>query len=181
MGVKLGGVWYWTDEFAGARYKNREVPLLVDMWDVSVAYVIIRGQWYKCVSNLLLRYRNLTSIELRYAFYQVRLKLKAAPKENFESVLDGVLAEYDVPPAVAAAAATRMIYGPAGLTTVASSVREKAEGTASVETVVDRLGEGETCDDPNSGGSAQPHVANQPRPSKYNVDYSSLAIHSPLR
>jgi putative transposase len=181
MGVKVGGVWYWTDEFAGTRNKKKKAPVFLDMWDVSVAYVIIRGRWYRCVSNLLLRYRNLTSIELRYAFYQVRLKLKAAPEENFESVLDGVIAEYNVPPAVAAAAATRMIYGPAGLTTVASSISTKEDTIVSVDPDVEHLGESETRDEAKPRRSEQPHPGHQPRPSKYNVDYSSLAVQNPVR
>ncbi|TDN62437.1 DDE-type integrase/transposase/recombinase [Paraburkholderia sp. BL10I2N1] len=117
-GVLLWRIWYWADEFAAARYKKMKVEVYIDMWDVSVVYAIVNKKWVRCVSSLLLRYRSMTSIELRYALYEVRLRLKASPNENFESVLDDVFADHVLPPAAEATAATRMLYGRAGLTAV---------------------------------------------------------------
>jgi transposase InsO family protein len=180
MGVKVGPVWYWTDEFAAARYDKRKVPVYIDMWDVSVAYVIIRGQWCKCVSNLLLRYRNLTAIELRYVLYEVRLRLKKAPEEHFESVLEDVLAEYDVPPAAAATAATRQIYGQAGLASVSGRIDasvalpESADGHT--PDAKDQNAEHESTEDASRRQSNK-----TTRPPRYKVDYASLPIQTPVR
>ncbi|MEM5371646.1 DDE-type integrase/transposase/recombinase [Paraburkholderia azotifigens] len=180
MGVKVGPVWYWTDEFAATRHKDRSIPVYVDMWDVSVAYVIIRGQWHKCVSNLLLRYQKLTAIELRYVLYEVRLRLKATPDEPFQSVLDGVMADDTLPPAAAATAATRQIYGPAGLTAVSGRIDDTEMAAASAEApiaqAVERDTEHETTED-----AGQPQPSPSSRPSKYQVDYASLPIRHPVR
>lgn len=118
MGVKIGPIYYWTDEFAAHRHKNKEVRVFVDMWDVSVAYAIINGKWHKCISPLLRRFQKLTFIELRYALYEVRLRLKAAPEADFESVIADVFADNTLPPAAEATAATRQIYGAAGLAAI---------------------------------------------------------------
>lgn len=180
MGIKIGPVWYWTDEFSAARHKKRIVEVFVDMWDVSVAYTVINGQWIKCISSLLLRYRNLTAIELRYALYEVRLRLKAAPEECFESVLDDVFAEHNLPPAAEATAATRQIYGPAGLTAVLS--REEcntqpqdapAEATSSPESSA-------TLKTDSSTDVHQTQSNKKDTRSRFKVDYASLPIRNPI-
>ncbi|WP_236860394.1 DDE-type integrase/transposase/recombinase [Burkholderia multivorans] len=38
MGIKVGGIWYWADEFAARRYSRKKVEVRVDMWNVCVAY-----------------------------------------------------------------------------------------------------------------------------------------------
>ncbi|MBB5400531.1 DDE-type integrase/transposase/recombinase [Paraburkholderia youngii] len=118
MGVKIGPIYYWTDEFAALRHKHKEVRVFVDMWDVSVAYAVINGKWHRCISPLLRRFQKLTFIELRYALYEVRLRLKAAPEADFESVIADVFADHRLPPAAEATAATRRIYGTAGLAAI---------------------------------------------------------------
>jgi putative transposase len=180
MGIKIGPVWYWTDEFAAARYKKKNVPVYVDMWDVSVAYVIIKGQWHKCVSSLLLRYRNLTAIELRYILYEVRLRLKAAPDEHFESVLDGVLAEYDLPPAAAATAATLQIYGPAGLAAVSGRHANKGADEETVEpnSAAEQEQDAESKAIADAG---QPQPNRTVRPPRFKVDYASLPTRGPVQ
>ncbi|MEM5290853.1 DDE-type integrase/transposase/recombinase [Paraburkholderia sabiae] len=171
MGIKIGPIWYWTDEFAAKRHKKTKVESFVDMWDVSVAYVVIKGLWHKCISSLLLRYRNLTAIELRYALYEVRLRLKSAPAECFESVLEGVLAEHNLPTAAEATAATRQIYGPAGLTAVLSRDEHDSQ-------MQDAAAEAPASSGSSANGTAasQVHSNNKKKSPRFNVDYASLPI-----
>ena len=75
MGIKIGHIHYWAEEFADRRLKQKKVEVLIDMWDVSTVWASINGVWVRCVSKLLAQFRRLTSIELRYAFDCVRKRL----------------------------------------------------------------------------------------------------------
>jgi hypothetical protein len=175
MGVKLGPIWYWADEFAAARHKKRKVEVYVDMWDVSVAYAVVNKQWVKCVSSLLLRYRNLTSIELRYALYEVRLRLKSSPNENFESVLDDVFADDILPPVAEATAASRMLYGPVGLTAVLPHEERNTSPRQDPDDKLPHTG--------NNGITADPmhNESNEyPSPSKFKIEYATLEVRKPI-
>ncbi|MGF6574897.1 putative transposase [Paraburkholderia sp. GAS333] len=164
MGVKIGPIWYWSSEFAERRRDKKKIPVYVDMWDVSVAYAIINRKWVKCVSSLLLRYRNLTSIELRYVLYDVRLRLKSSAGGNFESVLHDVIADDQLPPVAEATAATHALYGPSGLTTVQPPAeRDTAQGDK------------ESGAEPNHSDSAE-----YPSPSTFKIDYASLEVREPI-
>ncbi|MGF6816477.1 putative transposase [Paraburkholderia atlantica] len=174
MGVLIRPIWYWADEFAQARYKKINVEMYVDMWDVSVAYAVVNKQWVKCVSSLLLRYRNLTSIELRYALYEVRLRLKASPNENFESVLDDVFADHVLPPAAEATAATQMIYGAAGLTTV---LPPEPHRTLSLQ---NRDGGSAETEDDRTEVDHQQTESNYPSPRSFKIDYAKLKVREPI-
>jgi hypothetical protein len=175
MGIKVGPIWYWTDEFSAKRPPKRKIEVFIDMWDVSVAYVIINKQWVKCVSFLLLRYRSLTSIELRYALYEVRLRLKAAPEDCFESVLDDVLSEHNLPPVAEATSATRQIYGSAGLTAVRA---RDGDDTQSPKAVA------ETTLNPKTPrkdtGAVQRQVDEVNNSPRFNIDYKSLPARKPI-
>lgn len=93
MGIKIGHIHYWADEFADRGLKQKKVEVRIDMWDVSVVWASIDGVWVKCVSKLLAQFRRLTSIELRYAFDYVRKRLgnsvhASAEKEILASTVD---------------------------------------------------------------------------------------------
>ncbi|WP_250481208.1 hypothetical protein [Caballeronia sp. GAOx1] len=92
---------------------------------MSVAYAAINGKWCRCVSSLLLQFRALTQLELRYAFYLVRLRLKAAPSSDFEAVLAEVLEEA-LPPVAEATATSRSLYKPYGLASI--TARQSGDG-----------------------------------------------------
>jgi transposase InsO family protein len=174
LGVFLFRIWYWADEFAAVRNNKMKVEVYIDMWDVSVVYVRLKNGWLRCVSRLLRRYGNLTSIELRYAIYEVRLRLKASPNQNFESVLDDVFADHVLPPVAEATAATRMLYGQAGLTNVIppeqgtpSPRKEHYDGFDEIKS--DAIESNDT--------DTESHA--YPSPKKFKTDYASLPITKP--
>ena len=128
MGIKIAQIWYWADEFAGRRNTKKTVEVRVDMWNVCVAYACIDGRWVKCVSKLLMQFRQLTQIELRYALYAVRLRLRAVPADSFESVLREVVAEHNIPAVADVTGATRLVYGRPQLTEI-----DAADGSQGTE------------------------------------------------
>lgn len=190
MGIKVGRIWYWADEFAGRRNKNKKVKVRVDMWNVCVAYACIDGHWVKCVSRLLMQYRQLTQIELRYAMYEVRLRLRAAPENSFESVLRGVLAEHNAPAAADVTGATRLIYGKPHLTEIESGgevaevsgtayVNASTENSASAPHDEERVDEALVTNYRRRANDApRPHP---PRTfGRFKIDYSHLPVRNPI-
>jgi putative transposase len=115
MGVKIGHVWYWADEFADKSVRPQKLPVLIDMWDVSIVYALLDGKWVRCQSKLLMRYRKLTYIEWGYVMYEVRMRMRGEPDEALEAVLYAVLEGHVIPDAASLTAATRQVYGDARL------------------------------------------------------------------
>ena len=189
MGIKVGRIWYWADEFAGRRNKKK-VEVRIDMWNVCVAYACIDGHWVKCVSRLLMQYRQLTQIELRYALYEVRLRLRAAPESSFESVLRGVLAEHNIPVAANVTGATRLIYGKPHLTEVESSERipefsatdgtdAPAEYNLSASHDEGRADDAPSTSFPRRTNDAAPSNTS-PTAGRFKIDYSRLPVRNPI-
>lgn len=115
-GVKVCGIWYWSDAFTDRSLrKSQRLPVLVDMWDVSIVYVQIKDKWVRCESALLMKYRKLTSIEWRYVIYEARLRMRGVDDQKLESTLCSVLSDHMLPDAASLTAATRHVYGAAGL------------------------------------------------------------------
>ncbi|WP_052408426.1 DDE-type integrase/transposase/recombinase [Paraburkholderia mimosarum] len=115
-GIKIGHIWYTCREFADSSLRNgQKLGVLVDMWDVSIAYAKVKGDWIRCTSQLLMRYRRLTTVEWRYVIYEVRLRSRGVDDEGMEHVLQSVLQDNCVPDAAALTEATRQVYGDARL------------------------------------------------------------------
>lgn len=188
MGIKVGGIWYWADEFAARRHSRKKVEVRVDMWNVCVAYACINGRWVKCVSRLLMQYRQLTQIELRYILYEVRLRLRAAPEDSVESVLRGVLAEHDVPAAADVTGATRLIYGKPGLTEVestrTSAETSEADHTNDTADNIDAASQDAERDNGNTStnyrrrynSAAEPTPNASSKFGRFKVNYSQLPV-----
>lgn len=111
MGIKIGHVWYWADEFADKAVRPQNLEVLIDMWDVSVAYALLNSKWIRCRSKLLMKYRKLTYVEWGYVVYEVRMRMRGEPDEKLEEVLYAVISDHVLPDAASLTAATRQVYG----------------------------------------------------------------------
>ncbi|WP_321800583.1 DDE-type integrase/transposase/recombinase [Caballeronia sp. J97] len=184
-GILIDRLHYWADEFAGRRFREKEVEVRIDMWDVSIAYARVGNHWVKCVSKLLARYRRLTAIELRYALYEVRWRLRKAPEECFPQLLDEVLSDHDLPAVADATAATSRIYGAYGLGAIAD--RLSASETSDRDDPDSRSPETESPSDSGANSSARQAqktaeklVLNDSLLRRFDVDYDSLPTQRPL-
>ncbi|WP_454826662.1 DDE-type integrase/transposase/recombinase [Paraburkholderia xenovorans] len=115
MGVKIGHVWYWADEFADKLVRPQKLPVLIDMWDVSIVYALLNGKWVRCQSKLLMKYRRLTYVEWGYVIHEVRMRMHGQPDEALETVMYEVLNGHNLPDVASLTAATRQVYGDARL------------------------------------------------------------------
>ncbi|MEM5448882.1 Mu transposase C-terminal domain-containing protein [Paraburkholderia guartelaensis] len=194
MGVKVGNIWYWSDEFTQYRHRKTKVKVMLDMWDISIAYVVLGKRWVKCESSLLMRYRQLTHIELRYALYEVRLRLRRAPEDTFESVLNDVLAEHNVPAVADATAATRSIYEAAGLASINHRTFdiERRRSNQSEATSGDGLSPaGDEVTPPSTTATTTPDASLPPESAgtqaapptpkrRFKLDFASLPVSKPV-
>ncbi|MGA4212510.1 DDE-type integrase/transposase/recombinase [Ralstonia nicotianae] len=124
MGIKIGPIHYWADEFADHRLKQKKAEVRIDMWDVSTIWVSIDGVWVKCVSKLLVQFRQLTSIELRYAFDYVRKRLGGSLRNPAEEEIVASTTDY----------LEQVQLGSVGEATAATAEIYAAKGTAATTT-----------------------------------------------
>lgn len=110
-GINIGGVYYWADEFAEKTVRPQNLKVLIDMWDVSIVYALLNGNWVRCQSALLMKFRKLTFIEWTYVIYEVRVRSRGVSEENMAAVLYSVISDHVLPDAASLTAATRQVYG----------------------------------------------------------------------
>ncbi|MET2530205.1 transposase family protein [Ralstonia pseudosolanacearum] len=132
MGIKVGHIHYWADEFADRRLKQKKTEVRIDMWDVSTVWASINGVWVRCVSRFLAQFRQLTSIELRYAFDYVRKRLGDSLRNPTEQQIVASTSDYlehlGLGPIGQATASTAETYAANGL--AATTVRAEPASPA---------------------------------------------------
>ncbi|MGF6837903.1 putative transposase [Paraburkholderia youngii] len=190
-GIRIGPLYYWPDDPSepgdrSYRYGHGPFPVLIDMWDVSIAYACIDGHnWIRFVSKLLMRYRQLTSIELRYALYEVRLRLRAAPDDTFESVLDDVLADHYLPPIADATGATRRIYGESRLAALSDRPKGEAFGINDKGPSQDEAAHSSServvnVTEPQAEPPSETNDSDNSLVRRFNVEYEKLPVYRPI-
>ena len=117
-GILANYTYYWSEEFSNPAWHNKNVEVLIDMWNPAVAWADLDGTWVPCVSRFLMQFPRLTSVELKYLIYKTWRNVKTWTdydefKKQFEDAVDDV---GSLSAAAAATAATRPIYEAAGLT-----------------------------------------------------------------
>lgn len=80
-GIKVGHIWFWNDMFRRPDLKGQSVEVRVDPWDPRHVFVLIRGQWYLCISKLRGILRDRTLVEMRYAFEELAKKHNIRKKD----------------------------------------------------------------------------------------------------
>ncbi|WP_197377979.1 DDE-type integrase/transposase/recombinase [Ralstonia pseudosolanacearum] len=120
MGIKIGPVHYWADDFADRRFNQKKAEVRIDMWDVSTIWANISGVWVKCVSKLLMQFRQLTSIELRYAFDYIRKRLGGSLRNPTEKEIVASTSDY----------LQQLQLGNVGQATASTAETYAAKGTA---------------------------------------------------
>lgn len=110
-GIKIKHIWYWCEQFEDRSLRPQNLKVLVDAWDVSIAYVLLKGEWVRCHSKLLMKYRKLTAIEWRYIAYELVPRMHGASEDGMESILESVLRDHVLPDAASLTSAIRNVYG----------------------------------------------------------------------
>jgi putative transposase len=119
-GVKINHIWYWNEAFKKSGLAGKAVDVRIDPWDVRVAYALVGGQWYRCISKLNGLLRNRTVVELRYAYDEILRKYRTPKRElspervaEYLRVLDAKAFD---PRLTDQQAEAKAVYGPLGMT-----------------------------------------------------------------
>ncbi|HEX8162908.1 MAG TPA: Mu transposase C-terminal domain-containing protein [Pyrinomonadaceae bacterium] len=71
-GVKINSIYYWSDVLRERRIMGRQLHVRYDPFDISVAYVFVRGQWVKCKSEQVATFERCTERQLKIASEELR-------------------------------------------------------------------------------------------------------------
>ena|SRR6266404_498935 len=67
-GVKINGIYYWSDEMRKSGLFGSKVPVRYDPLNLAVAYAYVSEQWVKCISVHVEAFQGRSEKELRQRF-----------------------------------------------------------------------------------------------------------------
>lgn len=71
-GVKINRIYYWSDAFRHPEVDGTQVSVRFDPLDASSAFVHVRGQWTKCISEHWVTFRGRSEREIMIATAELR-------------------------------------------------------------------------------------------------------------
>lgn len=71
-GVKINGIYYWTEVFRDPEVERSSVEVRYDPFDAGIAYVFVRGAWAKCHSEYYSILQNHSEREIKVATEELR-------------------------------------------------------------------------------------------------------------
>lgn len=71
-GVKIRGIYYWSEVFRDPAVERSSVEVRYDPFDAGTAYAFVRGVWVKCHSEYYPIFRNRSEREIKIATEEVR-------------------------------------------------------------------------------------------------------------
>lgn len=66
-GVKINGIYYWSDAFRNPTAEGHNVPVRYDPFDAGTAYAFIAGQWTRCHSEYRSSFQGKSEKEIQLA------------------------------------------------------------------------------------------------------------------
>lgn len=71
-GIKMRGVYYWSDSFRDPAIEQTLVPIRYDPWDAGILYAYVRNQWVRCHSEYFNSFQGRSQRELMIATAELR-------------------------------------------------------------------------------------------------------------
>lgn len=75
-GVKINNIYYWNDALRERPLEGKQLPIRYDPFNVSIAYVQIRGRWVRCTSEHFATFEHCTERQLKIASEELRRRNK---------------------------------------------------------------------------------------------------------
>jgi len=79
-GVKINGIYYWSDDFRHPEVEGTNVPVRYDPYDAGITYAFVRGSWVKAVSEYYGAFKGRSEKEVLLATAELRKKLGSTAK-----------------------------------------------------------------------------------------------------
>jgi len=71
-GLKIGGLYYWSDSFRDPAIEQSTVPVRFDPWDAGKGYAYVRNHWVLCHSEYFVILQGRSQKELMIAATELR-------------------------------------------------------------------------------------------------------------
>jgi len=81
-GVKIAGIYYWSDDFRHPEVEGKSVPVCYDPYDAGVAYAFVRGHWAQCISQYYSSFRGRSEREMQIATEELRRQARQTPHQR---------------------------------------------------------------------------------------------------
>lgn len=75
-GVKINSIYYWNNALRERSLEGKQLHVRYDPFDVSVAYVQIRGRWVKCTAEHFATFQYCTERQIKIASEELRRRNK---------------------------------------------------------------------------------------------------------
>ena len=81
-GVKINNIWYWSDTLRDPGALGTQVPVRTEPFDVGVAFVMVRGQWTRCISEYYAELQGHSERELFIAGEELRQRDRITSRDS---------------------------------------------------------------------------------------------------
>lgn len=75
-GVKINSIYYWNNALRERSLEGKQLQVRYDPFDMSVAYVQIRGRWVKCTAEHFATFQYCTERQIKIASEELRRRNK---------------------------------------------------------------------------------------------------------
>lgn len=75
-GVKINNIYYWNSGLRERSLEGKQLPVRFDPFNVSLAYVHIRGRWVQCTSEHFATFEHCTERQIKIASEELRRRDK---------------------------------------------------------------------------------------------------------
>ncbi len=85
-GVKINGIYYWSEAFRNPAVERQNVPVRYDPFDAGTAYAFAEGQWTRCHSEHRMIFQDKSEKEIQLASRQLHRRQQLHAKGSVMSV-----------------------------------------------------------------------------------------------
>jgi hypothetical protein len=71
-GIKIGGLYYWSDSFRDPAVEQSSVPVRYDPWDAGTVFAYVRNRWVRCHSQYFVVMQGRSQREIMIAAAELR-------------------------------------------------------------------------------------------------------------
>jgi putative transposase len=80
-GVKINGLYYWSDQFRDPSVEKTQVPVRYDPYDLGLAWAFVAHRWIRCISEYHAIFHGRSEKELMIASDELRARKQAYSRQ----------------------------------------------------------------------------------------------------
>ncbi|MEM8569003.1 MAG: Mu transposase C-terminal domain-containing protein, partial [Bacteroidota bacterium] len=79
-GIKINGVYYWSNEFRNPEIEKTLVDVRYEPFDVGIAYAFVNGQWAQCIADDYQHLQGRSEKEIKLISAELRKRRRSSGK-----------------------------------------------------------------------------------------------------